>query len=91
MKKNGLFFMVVGGMLTILMTLYLVLGHLRHEREKDMVRNLGNDEQSRISRDEADEYRIANRNQQRGILAVGVVIVSMAVVWRIGQRRQESE
>jgi len=91
MSKNVLFPMVVAGILIILIVLFVSFGHLKHEREEELARLTGNDEQTRSIRVEADEYRIANRNQQLGILAVGFVIVLAAVVWWVGQRTRELE
>ena len=91
MGKNVPFFLVVVGLLIIPTVLFLVFGHLKHEREDELAQLTGNDEQTQILRVEADEYRITNRNQQLGALAVGIVIVVIAVVWRVSQRKREHD
>ena len=91
MSKNALFPMVVVGILIIPIVLFLCFGHLKHEREEELAQLTGNDEQTQSIRNELDEYRIANRNQQLGILAVGFVIVLVAAVWLVSQRKQEPE
>ena len=91
MRKNVPFYMVVAGILISLIVLFLWFGHLKHEREEDMARNTGSGYQSPEIRAEADQYRITNRNQQLGILAVGFVVVLVAVVWWVGQRKHEPE
>jgi uncharacterized membrane protein YfcA len=88
MSKNMPFSMVVVAILVILIGLFLWFGHLKHEREEDLARNTGDDELTQSIRTEADEYRATNRNQQLGILAVGIVIGFLAVVWRVGQRKR---
>ena len=76
MRKQALFPVVVAGILIILAVLYISFGHLRHEREEALNGLAGSeDELSEFLRVEADEFRITNRNQQRGILAVMVVVV----------------
>jgi hypothetical protein len=91
MGKNAQFFMVVAGILVLLLALYLGFGHLKHEREEAFVLNPGDDEQSQVLRREADEFRIANRNQQRGIVVVASVIVVLSAVWWAVQPKREPE
>ena len=91
MRKNVPFYMVVIGILIILTVLYLWFGRLKNEREEDMARNTGTGYQAPQIRAEADQYRITNRNQQLGILAVGFVVLLVALVWRVGQRKHEPE
>ena len=88
MSKNVPFSMVVVAILVILIGLFLWFGHLKHQREEKLARNNGSNELTQSIRNEADEYRVANRNQQLGILTVGLVIGFVAVVWRVGQRKR---
>lgn len=89
MSMNARFSIVVAGIFIVLIVLFLAFGQLKHEREADLARNNGNDELTQSIRTEADEYRIANRNQQIGVLAVGIAIGFLAVVWRVGQRERK--
>lgn len=91
MSRNGPFLILVGAILLVLLVLFLAFGYLRHEREEGLTLNAGPDEQSRQIRDELDQYRVANRNTQLGILATGGVVVVVAAVWWVAQRRPESE
>jgi len=91
MSRNAPFLMVVAGILLLLIVLFLCFGHFRHEREEELARLTGKDEQTQSIRNELDQYRHANTNQQRAILAVGLVVVSVAVVWWVGQRKREPE
>ena len=81
MRRTAPLPLVVAGILIVLTALFLSTGHLKHERVEELARFAGHDEQSRSIRTELEEYRIANRNQQRGILVVGFVIVLVAVAW----------
>jgi len=91
MSKNVPLLLVLAGILITLIVLFLCFGHLKHEREEDVARLTGNDEQTRSVRVEADEYRIANRNQQLGVLAVGFAIVLVTAAWWVRQRKREPE
>ncbi len=91
MNRNGPFFILVGGILLVLLVLFLAFGQMRQEREEGLILNAGADEQSRQIRDELDQYRVANRNTQLGILATGGVVVVVATAWWVAQRRQEPE
>jgi len=81
MWKNALFLVVVVAILLILTSLFLHFGNMKHQRERELARLTGNDEQSRIIRNELSEYRTLNETQQRGILAVGLVVILAALMW----------
>ncbi len=89
-KKNMPFLVVVAVLVSLLAALYFSFGHLKHEREETLARYAGaDDELGRVLVREADEFRIANQNQQRGILAVGAVVVFVAIAWWVVRRRRD--
>ena len=79
MNKNRLYLIFVGVILLILIGLFINTGHLMQERQKELERNTGDDELSKILRLEAEEYRVLNQKQQRGILIAGLVFSFVAV------------
>ena len=92
MSKKMAFPMVVAGILIVLTALFLNSGHLKHEREEEVARYTGaDDEQYRAVRNEADQYRIQNRNEQIGILTTGIVIVLVSSIWWSSQRTRGPE
>jgi hypothetical protein len=89
-KKNLPFLIIVSVILAVLAALYLSFGHMKHEREQELATYAdAEDELGQVLRREADEFRIANQNQQRGILAVGAVVVLAAIVWWFVQRKRD--
>jgi len=91
MSDNVKFLMVVGGILALLIGLFLWDGQLIHQGEEELARLTEEDEQTRIARNETDEYLLSNRRQQIGILITGSVLILVAVVWRIGLRNRTPE
>jgi competence protein ComGC len=75
--------------LIVLAALFFQLGHLKHQREAELARMTGNDEQTNVIQAEAEDYRLANRNQQIGVLGVGAIVLLVAGGWWIRCRKNE--
>ena len=91
MGRDMRFLVIVSGILVILVVLFLSFDHLRRQREEELARSTGDDELSRLLRQEAEEYGTVNRNQQLGILAAGLTLVLVAGGWWLTQRKSEPE
>jgi len=83
MIKNKPFGIAVIVVFILLTALFLHFRHLEHQREQELSRLTGEDEQSRIIRNELEDYRLLNRRQQTGVLSVmaGFAVVLVVLIW----------
>lgn len=91
MKSRAIFVPTIVGLLVLLLGIYLSLGHAVLQRERDIALNPGNDQQSRLIRNEADEYRTANQRQQVGILFAGGFATAVGVIGWANSRKRSTE
>jgi uncharacterized protein YijF (DUF1287 family) len=78
----------VAAILLILAALYINTEHIIREQEQGIANyKSATDEQSRAIRNELEQYLHSNKSQQRNIVYVGIVIVAVAGIWWVLQRR----